>query len=140
MNEETETLERTIRELKAHISSLSEALKTEQSKGVRLGAQVQIAKESAILRINQAKTLIDNLHDRIELMVDEWQAQIFENFKCDEAEKKRLIALVEPFRPLRISGAVVESEKPSKETSPQGSPQETQKEKRVPDIGKLPPP
>lgn len=100
--DELEELRRIARDQKNHIDSLSDALRKAVSKATLADAQIKSAVDAGYERLKEAVDLIDRLHDRIEIMVDEWQAQIRNNFKGNESEKAKLLETVEPFRPVRI--------------------------------------
>lgn len=100
-------LSRKVRELKAHVGALTESEAKARKELVQAQAETRYVKECAELRLTEAAKLIDQLNERIESMVNEWRAQIENHFKGSEEEKAKLLAIVEPFRPVRMGAAVL---------------------------------
>lgn len=103
-----EGLERQLRQQQAHIAAIGEALTRANRENVQLRAQVKAVAESGTRHLQRATELIDALHNRIEAMVDEWQAQIRDRFTGSEGDRAALLEAVEAFRPQRVARAIVE--------------------------------
>ena len=107
MENPQEILERMVREKDAHITALTEALQKTTRESVQAKAQLEVVKQSAALRLNQAIELIDTLYLRIEFMLDEWKLQVETKFQGTEEEIKKTVKDLEPFRPLRMGKTVL---------------------------------
>jgi septal ring factor EnvC (AmiA/AmiB activator) len=103
-----EELERRLRQNQAHIAALTESLNDANRQNVQLRAQVKEVTEAGARSVKAATDYIDALHNRIEAMVDEWQAQLRHRFQGTEGELAELDASVEAFRPQRTGKATVE--------------------------------
>lgn len=104
---DSEELFRKLRELRAHLGALTDSEAKARKELVQAQAEIRYVKECAELRLREAVSVIDQLHERIESMVDAWQAQIGTHFTGSEEEKAKLLAIVEPFRPQRVAAAVL---------------------------------
>jgi uncharacterized coiled-coil protein SlyX len=107
-----EELERRLLQQGAHVRALESELAEARRKNVQLKAQVEAVTESGLRRVKEATEFIDALQQKVEVMVDEWQAQIGFRFNGTEEELAKVRASVEAFRPQRIGAAVVERTAP----------------------------